>query len=132
MLRAIKAGRNNKCRKGTDLKKPTLILLLTLIAAIPETQASARSTPYVIPPTGNRVAELKRLETFLLNQFNPEVGLVRESPDSSILPTYWLLSDNLLASLALCNYYPDKAKAINATLMTVSYTHLTLPTNREV
>ena len=94
---------------------------LILIAAIPETHASARSTPYVIPPTGSRVAELKRLETFLLNQFNPEVGLVKESPDSSILPTYWLLSDNLLASLALCNYYPDKAKAINATLMKYGY-----------
>lgn len=103
------------------MKEPTLILLLILIAAIPETQASARSTPYVIPPTGSRVAELKRLETFLLSQFNPEVGLVKESPDSSILPTYWLLSDNLLASLALCNYYPDKAQAINATLVKYGY-----------
>lgn len=75
----------------------------------------------MVPPVGNRVAELKRLEAFLLNQFSPEVGLVRESPDSSIHPTYWLLSDNLLASLALRHYYPDKAKIINATLMRYGY-----------
>jgi len=103
------------------LKRSTPILLLILIAAIPETLASARSTPYMVPSAGNRVAELKRLETFLLNQFTPEVGLVRESPNSSILPTYWLLSDNLLASLALCHYYPGKAEIINATLMKYGY-----------
>lgn len=52
----------------------------------------------MVPPVDNRLTELKRLEAFPLNQFNPEVGLVRESPDGSIRPMYWLLSDNLPAS----------------------------------
>ncbi len=97
------------------------IVLIFLILFLPTTEAFARTTPYVVPPVGNRLTELKRLEGFLLNQFNPDVGLLRESPDSSIRSTYWLLSDNLLASLALCHYYSDKAKIINATLMKYGY-----------
>jgi hypothetical protein len=97
------------------------IVLIFLFIFLATTEAFARTTPYVVPPVGNRLTELKKLENFLLNQFNPEVGLLRESPDSSIHPTYWLLSDNLLASLALRHYYPEKAKIVNATLMKYGY-----------
>jgi hypothetical protein len=58
-----------------------------------------------------------RLEGFLISQFNSTIGLVRESPDDSINRTYWLLSDNLLASHALKPYHPDIAAQINETLM---------------
>lgn len=104
----------------TGLRRISVVILLVFLAA-PETSARATSTPYVIPPISSRVAELKRLETFLLNLYNPELGLVRESPDSSIDRTYWLLSDNLLASLALQSYYPEKAKIINTTLWKYGY-----------
>jgi hypothetical protein len=67
-------------------------------------------------PTSNLVDKLTMLESFLLNQFDPKVGLLRESPDDSINRTYWLLSDNLLASHALKTYHPDIAARINETL----------------
>jgi len=103
------------------LRRPAAIILLFFCLTIPETFARTTSTPYVVPPVGNRVGELKKLEAFLLSLYNPEIGLIRESPDSSISQTYWLLSDNFLASLALQAYHPDKAKTINATLTKHGY-----------
>lgn len=49
-------------------------------------------------------------------QFDPTVGLVRESPDETINRTYWLLSDNLIAAHVLKEDHPDIADQINATL----------------
>jgi len=103
------------------LRRSAQIFFLILFLLIPETFARTTSTPYIVPAVDNRVIELRKLETFLLNQFNPDLGLVRESPDSSIDHTYWLLSDNLLAFLALRDYYPDRAKIINASLTKYGY-----------
>lgn len=61
-------------------------------------------------------SRLLRIESFLVAQFNPTVGLVRESPDSSINVDYWLLSDNLIAMHVLGQNHPDIAAIINATL----------------
>jgi len=80
------------------LRRSTVVIFLFLLLATTEAFARTTITPYMVPPVDNRLTELKRLEAFPLNQFNPEVGLVRESPDGSIRPMYWLLSDNLPAS----------------------------------
>jgi hypothetical protein len=66
-------------------------------------------------------AGLSKLESFLANQFNGTVGLVRESPDPPLTKNYWLLSDNLIATHVLQDpvlgvNYPDKAAQINQTM----------------
>ena len=87
----------------------TVIVLLLMVTTLPIGEAQTK-------PTSNLVDKLTMLESFLLNQFDPKVGLLRESPDDSINRTYWLLSDNLLAYHALRPYHPDIAMRIEQTL----------------
>ena len=75
-------------------------------------------------------ANIERAEQYLLNRLNPELGLIYESDDpgthwlTSEYPsfrwrynqTYWLYSDNLLASLALQQDYPQASNEINASM----------------
>ena len=81
--------------------------------------------PAPIPPPAPD-PRLLRLESFLANQFNGSVGLVRESPDPPLTRNYWLLSDNLIAMHVLPDpvlgiNYPDKAAQINQTMQKCGY-----------
>jgi len=82
----------------------SILILLQVGVAVQPTAAQSRAKCIV------------KLEDFLVNQFDPEIGLVRESPDASVRPVYWLVSDNLLAMHALKPHRPDIADKINATL----------------
>jgi len=93
-------------------KLAAIVLCLSFLLSLNSVQVQAYPPP---------VPELKRLEKFLINQINADLGLVRESPDSSIPPTYWLMSDNLLAHLALRPYHREESDLIKKSLEKYGY-----------
>jgi hypothetical protein len=88
------------------LRIQIFILIFVIALTLQPTQAVAQPSD----------TQLSRLENFLMAQFDPTVGLVRESPDETVNRTYWLLSDNLIAAHVLKENHPDVADRINATL----------------
>jgi len=73
-------------------------------------------------PNGGSISEtLSKAANYLATEYNPAVGLVRETPGS---PNYWLYSDNFLAALALSRYGQE-----NATLSTIA-TNISTTVNR--
>ena len=89
-----------------------VIILIPLIL----TQSVAQPHVYAQPVDSALQSRLLKLENFLVQQFNDTVGLVRESPDDSIMRDYWLFSDNLIAMHVLAQDHPDIAAKINQTL----------------
>lgn len=91
---------------------------------------STLTITYTITSTEYHTYGIKeRLESaasFLINRFNRAIGLIYESDDASqrvikgrvyrFSQTYWLYSDNLLASWALKPFAPDVSRAINQTI----------------
>ncbi len=94
-------------RNGFDCQMGRILILLIAFSLIFQLRIA-----YATDEQGR----LLRLENFLLAQFNATVGLVRESPDSSISIDYWLLSDNLVAMHVLRQNHSDIATKINSTL----------------
>lgn len=94
-------------RNGFDRQMGRALILLIALSLIFQLRIA-----YATDEQGR----LLRLENFLLAQFNATVGLVRESPDSSISIDYWLLSDNLVAMHVLRQNHSDIAAKINLTL----------------
>lgn len=84
-----------------------IVLCMYMLPALSLIQVQAYPPP---------IPALKRLETFLLSQIGEDLGLARESPDASIQPNYWLISDNLLAHLALQAYHAEQADLIKRSL----------------
>ena len=64
------------------------------------------------PPTPNQVALNKTVDYFV-NAYNYTMGLVSETPGSN---TFWLYSDNYLASLALGRYDPSNQSTTSFSL----------------
>ncbi len=71
----------------------------------------------------NKDENLRELENFLISQFNSEAGLIRESPDSTINQTYWLMGDNYLAYHALNYTHPEIANKIYQTMLKYQNIH---------
>jgi hypothetical protein len=90
-----------------------LLIALSFLLSQPITQSRISLAQTDKAAVGNR---LSRLESFLVDQFNATVGLVRESPNGSIAQDYWLLSDNLIAMHVLSQHHLDIAAKINETL----------------
>jgi hypothetical protein len=74
---------------------------------------------------------LTRAVNYLYRNYNDTIGLINESPDDSNLTlhnTYWIYSDNYLASLVLWNYDPSNTNwtgmAVNITNKMKNYTGL--------
>jgi len=97
-----------------NLRFPALLVLLLL--AMP-----------VFPPRAQPFAEnVAKAEEYLVNHFNPSIGLVYESEDPGehwlsheqtgyhwgYNQTYWLYSDNLFAYLALRHDFPQISRRI--------------------
>ena len=64
------------------------------------------------PPTPNQVA-LNKTVSYFVNAYNYTMGLVSETPGSN---TFWLYSDNYLASLALGRYDPSNQSTTSFSL----------------
>jgi hypothetical protein len=100
---------------------PWLALVLILVLGIPYYPASAN--PYA--------RNIARAEQYLMSRLNPSLGLVYESDDPGTHwltkehptfhwrynQTYWLYSDNLFASLALQNDYPQISNEISTSIV---------------
>ena len=65
---------------------------------------------------------LKKAVDYLAGQYNPDLGLCRESPQyaSNI---YWLVSDNLWACVALKDFYPNISQSIESRLKELAVHH---------
>jgi hypothetical protein len=100
----------------------SLGLIVILVLAMAVTQQPVCANPYA--------QNIARAEQYLLSRFNPKLGLIYESDDPGIHwltgeypnfhwrynQTYWLYSDNLFASLALQQDYPEISSEINASI----------------
>jgi hypothetical protein len=86
------------------------ILVILVIGGV--SLLTSSSCPYPAPPTSLQASQTRTNSTgigssirdaadYLIRNFNPEVGLIPETPGSA---TYWLYSDNYLAALALQQY----------------------------
>jgi hypothetical protein len=65
---------------------------------------------------------------YLISNYNPEVGLIRVSPDSpSLRNTYYVYSDNLLASFVILNYSSNKSQIEIALNITNTIRHYISP-----
>lgn len=109
---------NNALKEYEFNKRRRAILLLAVLFL---GWASAISPTWTQTPAESRDPKLIALEKFLLAQFNPDVGLVRESPDLSINQTYWLIGDNLLAYHALKDRHPETANKIYQSMQRYGY-----------
>jgi hypothetical protein len=65
---------------------------------------------------------LSRVADWIYAQYNPTLKLVKDSPIATANKTYWLLSANLLSSVALRYYYPEISQAIYLQLLEWGYT----------
>jgi LPXTG-motif cell wall-anchored protein len=97
-----------------------VVAILVLALSIPHSALSPR--PYA--------ENIARAEAYLVGQLNPNLGLIYESNDPGTHwltgeyqnfhwrynQTYWLYSDNLFASLALREDYPEISSEINASI----------------
>jgi hypothetical protein len=89
-------------RKPWYRKIRYIVILAVLVILL---VASFAPYLYHAPVTRNQ-ARLNMAVDYLANNYNSTMGLVREYPGSN---TYWLYSDNYLASLALARYDPTNS-----------------------
>lgn len=111
----------------STLKKSLLLRLLLIfsLALTPLVNASPISEKAAIFPQfaleGETENSLQKAAAFLaVEQYNSTLKLCQEAP--SVAPnTYWLVGDNLLAYLALKNYFPSISDAIYNELLSRDY-----------
>lgn len=89
-----------------------IFVLVTTIFLISNFETSA----YAVNPTFNATKGYQ----YIANQYNPALGLVRES---ETIPTYWLWTDNLLASKVLKDYDYQMSANITSTIKVYTSTH---------
>ena len=91
----------------------TAIILATLFSIA--ILGSTISTPAAAQPVSSTVLAQKAQAacSFLKNLYNPSLGLVRSTPNSS---TYYIASDNLLVEKALSSCDPTTSQAISQSI----------------
>ena len=93
-------------------KKLLALLLLCLIATAP-----------VLPRASGQDQEssfqISKAENYLIDNYNVTIGLIHVSPETSNLSnTYFLYTDNLLATMALHEWYQSQTNATVARVLT--------------
>jgi len=90
-----------------------LLLLIVLLSAT--LSLSSLSTPTVAQPISSNLLAQKTQAacSFLKSLYNPSLGLIRSTPNSSI---YYIASDNLLVEKALSSCDPTTSQAINQSI----------------
>lgn len=96
---------------ATSSVPSTTTLLLTTI------------TPPPVTATVTATAALNRGYLYLEHNLNSSLNLIRESPDTGSPQdkTYWLATDNLLASYALKTYNPELSESLTTSLENYGY-----------
>jgi hypothetical protein len=107
-------------------RKFRYILILSVLAVL----LVASFVPYLYhAPVERNQQRLNLTVDYIVNTYNPTIGLVRETPGSS---NYWLYSDNYLVVLALQRYDPSNsttaASALGLDSALTSYMS-TMPSN---
>ena len=100
-------------------KEMQKILLAVLLATLVSGIAGFNLANYIeLQQTENENERVRKAVSFLVDmQFNPSLNLTREGTSGNRTSTYWLLSDNLLASKALWPYNASVAARIWNRLM---------------
>lgn len=105
-------------------KEMEKILLAVLLATLVSGIAGFNLANYIeLQQTENENERVRKAVSFLVDlQFNQMLNLTREGTSGNRTGTYWLLSDNLLASKALWPYNASVAARIWNRLMELGYT----------
>lgn len=97
--------RKERNRSSKVLVLAMILIAVLILAAIAGTISTARVDSTQIAPTDEN---LTHAVDYLYRNYNATVGLNNNSPDTDDLQkTYWVYSDNYLASLVLEIYDPD-------------------------